>query len=326
MKHTARLSILSSHAARGSLRRSLQLLRAACAGSLLASPALGQSKELEPTKANCAHAYESAQESRASGKLQQTRERLAFCARVECPSFVQNDCERWLEEVERELPSVIVSAPGLAPADAAGVTVKLDGVVVAQGLTGEPISIDPGPHEIIVEHADHGSITRRIVAQQGVQQRRIEVAFARPELHASAEAAPPGSGSADFGLRPYSFAAFGVGAVGFGVFAVLGTLGRADQDGLEQDCGQGIAPDPGAVRDGYCLQSRVDEEKARYEREYLIADIGLITGIAGAAVGTVLFVLSETGSTPDAPLEAAGVRFDVVPTRGGAAASLQTTF
>ncbi|HWO10355.1 MAG TPA: hypothetical protein VNN80_12770, partial [Polyangiaceae bacterium] len=65
-------------------------------------------QEASPTKAECARAYESSQESRAAGQLKDTIEKLAVCARPECPGFVQKDCSRWLEEVEGELPSVLV--------------------------------------------------------------------------------------------------------------------------------------------------------------------------------------------------------------------------
>src|SRR3569832_1430648 len=103
--------------------------------ALWAAPA--EAQEAAPSKASCAEAYESAQESRVSGALQQTRSRLAYCAQTECPSFVQKDCARWLEEVDKELPSVVVSVVGL-DSDASGaassqpLSLKLDGAAVAE--------------------------------------------------------------------------------------------------------------------------------------------------------------------------------------------------
>src|SRR4051812_29640625 len=81
--------------------RAVAALAATCWPGLAAAQ---QAETASPSKASCAEAYESAQESRASGQLQETRQRLAFCAQPECPGFVQKDCARWLEEVERELP------------------------------------------------------------------------------------------------------------------------------------------------------------------------------------------------------------------------------
>src|SRR5687767_13173771 len=87
-----------------------------------------------PSKAECAAAYEAAQESRAAGQLRKTRERLEFCAQVECPSFVQRDCSRWFGEVERELPSVRISARDWDGAGA-DLRVSLDGQPLEAPLT-----------------------------------------------------------------------------------------------------------------------------------------------------------------------------------------------
>jgi hypothetical protein len=296
----------------------------------LAAPqlAFGQAREEAPTKASCAQAYESAQESRASGQLQETRQRLAFCAQEECPSFVQKDCARWLIEVDRELPSVVVTAPGLDPAAAAEVVVKIDGQIVARGLSGEAVAIDPGSHELVLESPGQVPVMRTIMAQQGVQKRVIEVHFA--------SLAPTSSTEIDAGaenashLRPYAFAAWGVGAVGLGVFAVVGTLGRADEDSLRQDCPTVAPPEGGVEGPGICSSEEIDSRESDYKREFVIADVGLVTGLAGVAAGTVLYVLSMSSPTAegeaDAAGEAADLQFDVSPTRGGAWASVKARF
>lgn len=320
MKHDARSTRRHTSGVARAVRRSMSVASAMWLGAFATAPVQAQSAEESPTKASCAQAYESAQESRASGQLKETRRRLAFCARPECPSFVQKDCARWLEEVDRELPSVIVSASGLDASEAAQVTVKVDGESVPNGAAGEPITLDPGPHELVVEHPSHDPVRRAIVAQQGVQKRAIEVRFDTEERVQSPSPADTGSDSSS-SLRPYAYAAWGVGAVGIGVFAVLGTLGRADEDGLRQDCAGGL------TENGVCSRESFDERKAEYEREFLFADIGLLTGIAGIAAGTVLFVLSQgDASTPDAPEAPGDLSFGVYPLRGGAGASLSSSF
>lgn len=307
----------------GAARFALMLSAALAAPQL----AFGQAREEEaPSKASCAQAYESAQESRASGQLQETRQRLAFCAQEECPSFVQKDCARWLVEVERELPSVVVTAPGIDPAAAAEVVVKIDGQIVARGLSGEPVALDPGSHELVVESPGQVPVMRTIMAQQGVQRRLIEIQFASlaPAPSTEVDAAPETSSH----LRPYAFAAWGVGAVGLGVFAVVGTLGRADEDSLRQDCPR-LASESGVQGPGECPRAEIDSRQADYKREFVIADIGLVTGIAGVAAGTILYVLSMPSSPEgeaDATGEAAELQFDVSPTRGGAWASVKARF
>jgi hypothetical protein len=283
-----------------------------------------------PSKASCAQAYESAQESRASGQLQETRQRLSFCARTECPSFVQKDCARWLDEVDRELPSVVLSAVGLDREAAAQVTIKVDGKLISGALSGGPVSLDPGRHELVLERPGHSPITRTIMAQQGVQNRSIVVQFDDAGEAGGGGVERDAAPNAWAPLRPYSYVAWGVGAVGLGMFAVLGTLGRADARELREECPEFTTENTPNLPPGVCPQSKIDERKSSYEREFVFADVGLITGIIGAAAGTALFIMSEAGPAPanvDADLKSAkALRFDVSPTSSGVRASVRGAF
>lgn len=309
----------------------LSLAAIAISSGLSVPPASAQQES--PSKASCAQAYESAQESRASGQLQETRERLSFCARAECPSFVQKDCARWLEEVDRELPSIVLYPIGLAPEAAARATVKLDGKELPGALAGGPIVLDPGRHELSVERPGEPAVTRVIMAQQGVQNRsiKIDLGAAEDASETDVTAPPPDAASSDpSSLRPYAYVAWGVGAVGLGVFAVMGTLGRADESALKDECGM-LATVPADVAPGVCLQETIDERQASYQREFVIADVGLITGLVGAAAGTVLFFLSAPDSSTSESVERTlgeqtGLRVDVSPTPGGAFATIRSAF
>lgn len=305
--------------------RAARLALMLSAGLMLPQLAFGQAEEA-PSKASCAQAYESAQESRASGQLQETRQRLAFCAQTECPSFVQKDCARWLVEVERELPSIVVAAPGLDATTAAGVVVKIDGQIVSRGLSGEPVTLDPGSHELVVESPGQVPVMRTIMAQQGVQKRAVEIEFASLAPAASTEL-DPGPDSASH-LQPYAFAAWGAGAIGLGAFAVLGTLGRAEEDSLRQEC-RARAPTPEQAAPGLCSSEEIESRKSDYEQKFVAADVGLLVGIAGVATGTVLYVLSLDASAQDdaaAESDAAALQLDVTPLRGGAWASVKAKF
>lgn len=309
------------------------VLSGAAASSVALSAPEAAAQEAAPSKASCAQAYESAQESRASGQLQETRERLSFCARTECPSFVQKDCARWLEEVDRELPSIVLYPVGSSSDAAAQVTVKLDGQELPEALAGGPIVLDPGRHELVVERPGEPPVTRIIMAQQGVQNRSIKIELGPPGEVGGAGAASleaDTEASTSSPLRPYAYAAWGVGAVGLGVFAVLGTLGRADERGLKDDCPR-KANAPEEVGPGVCLQSTIDERQSSYQREFVIADVGLVTGIVGATAGAVLFFLSASDSTNAEDVETTlgaqtGLRVDVSPTPGGAFATIQSAF
>jgi hypothetical protein len=287
-----------------------------------------QAQDEPPTKAACAQAYESSQESRAAGQLRETEQRLSLCARPECPSFVQKDCARWLEEVERELPSVIIEAKGLDADAAAQITMKLDGNVVPDAFSGSEIALDPGRHEIIAESPGRPSLTRVIVVQQGVQKRTVTLDFGGVSTPVPAADVALDTGTEGSTLRPYAYVAWGVGAVGFGMFAVLGTLGRADERGLRDDC-PSVTTDPARTMPGVCFKERSDERKSIYEREFVLADIGLVTGIMGAAAGTVMFVLAAADSGGNATVDEssdAALHLDVAPMRDGGYATVRGSF
>jgi hypothetical protein len=171
------------------------------------------------------------------------------------------------------------------------------------------------------------------MAQQGVQNRSIRIELGAAE-NASAtgvpELPPDAAPSSPSPLRPYAYAAWGVGAVGLGVFAVMGTLGRADERALKDECP--LLATPGTeVGPGVCDQQTIDERQSSYQREFVIADVGLVTGIVGAAAGTVLFFLSAPDSSDAESVERTlgeqtGLRVDVSPTPGGAFATIRSAF
>ncbi len=294
--------------------------------SLWSDTALAQ--ESGPSKTSCAEAYETAQERRASGQLQETRERLAYCAQEECPSFVQKDCARWLTEVDRELPSVRLVPVSIDPKEAKDLNVTIDGKIVSGALSGSPVILDPGRHELVVERAGQEPIRRVVMAQQGVQNRTIRIDFGQA-ARAPAEASAPDAAGAT--LEPLAYAALGLGAIGIGVFAVVGTLGRYDEEGLVQDCRQETEfPEMVNLEERTCLSSTFRERRSSYQREFVIADVGLITGIAGLTAGTVLFVLSKLGSSEEsnepAVEDSAELHFQLTPTQGGAWGAVQGQF
>jgi hypothetical protein len=281
-----------------------------------------------PSKASCAQAYESAQESRAAGQLQETQKRLSICARPECPSFVQKDCARWLDEVGRELPSVILRAEGVDAAAAGEMQVTLDGQALPNAFGGGPIALDPGRHELVAESPGRSRVARIIVAQQGVQNRAVTLDFAPEPAPAASADVTVDAGSSGSPLRPYAYVAWGLGAVGLGTFAVLGTLGRADERAAKDDCPKGT-PNREEVEPGTCYLPDFNERKRIYEREFVLADVGLVTGILGAAAGTVLFILSASdgaSSSSDSGSDEAGLHLDVAPAPGGGYASVGGAF
>jgi hypothetical protein len=131
----------------------------------------------EVTKAQCATAYERAQEHRAASRLRKAREALVLCAQQECPSFVQSDCLEWLPEVEREVPSVVIVARGPDGADTGTVRVFMDDELLTDHLDGTAMDVDPGYHQFRFEHDGQPPIERRLLIRQTQKNRAVDVSF-----------------------------------------------------------------------------------------------------------------------------------------------------
>src|ERR1700733_10293046 len=88
---------------------------------LVAAPAFADEK------AACLDAASKGQRFRDTHKLVEAREQLRVCAAAQCPAVVQSDCANWLADVEKALPSVVLSAKSGTGVDLVDVTVSVDG-------------------------------------------------------------------------------------------------------------------------------------------------------------------------------------------------------
>jgi hypothetical protein len=274
-------------------------------------------------KAECAAAYEKSQESRATGKLRDAREALVICAQEACPNFVQTDCAQWLTEVQRELPTIVISVKDKHGDDTVDVKVSMDGEPFLEALDGKGAAVDPGMHKFRFELEGADPIDQQILIRQGQKDRVVEVSFAKrgaqapePSPYGNAtpppEAAPPAD--ADSGkpgpLRPYAYVAGGVGAAGILGWVAFGAMGRSKESDLRDTC----SPN--------CPQSEVDSAKTKY----LLANISLGLGIAGLGTGVALFFLSQPKGKPASNDQATSLKLDVRTSPGLAYAGLSGRF
>jgi hypothetical protein len=227
---------------------------------------------------------------------------------------------------------VVVSVVGLEPdssgtASSPAVSLKIDGREVPEPLSGKAINLDPGKHQLVLERPGAEPITRTILAQQGVQNRSVEIRLANAALGSdgSSSVGLDSVSSSSSPMRTGAYVAWGVGAIGLGAFAVLGTLARTDKDRFEEECANQTSI-PANVKPGVCLDTTLDDRRSTYEREEVMADVGLLTGIIGAATGTVLFILSKDSSAPEKSEDSASLKLDVSPTLGGAWAGVRGAF
>jgi hypothetical protein len=256
----------------------------------------------DESKKQCLAAYEGGQRSRKQGELLAAREQLKFCGSPACPHAMHADCGQWLREVEAALPTVVFSARAESGELLAEASLSIDGGQ-KQRLDGRAWSVDPGEHAVSLSCPGFQPLEKRLLFSEGSKLQEVAWTLVpltataprqRPDLQARPEAGPvlpappkPRVAARRSDLVVPMLAASGLALLAGGSFAYFGLQARASDRALDS-----CAPN--------CSRERVDEVK----RDYLIANISLGAGIAGALASGTLLILSHS----DAPTPSAAVR------------------
>jgi hypothetical protein len=230
------------------------------------------------------------------------------CARDVCPGPIKSDCGKWLDQVERDAPTVVFGAKD-AGRDVADVKVWMDGVVVTEKLDGKPQLVDAGEHTFKFEH---GGVVKeeKVLIQAGQKGRAISVVFGQTTT------APPPPGTGEEGSLVPALVVGGIGVVALGSFALFGIQGKNDVDDLQK-----CKP--------RCAESDVDKARTKL----IIADISLGVGIVALAVSAYMIITRpkvsdhvDVKTSRNERSDKPTFRFDFGPTTGGGAAALGGTF
>jgi hypothetical protein len=237
-----------------------------------------------PSKRQCLDAYTEGQAAQHDGHLVRAREQLLICSRAPCPGALQNDCMRWLQEVNQAMPSVILAAKGADGSDLSQVTVYLDDALLTEQLDGRATELDPGRHTLRFQRAGAPPIEQAIVVREAEKRRMVEVRFVDGAAPASAPqaASPPPSSEAPVvkqdgasGTRTPIYVSSGIGAVSlaaWGAFSIWGITARAHLESCKPGC------DVSAV--------------TAVNREFWVADISLAVA-AVALVATLILIFAN---------------------------------
>jgi hypothetical protein len=249
----------------------------------------------------CEEKHLSAQRMRARGELVSARKALLECASASCPRLVQADCVKWLEEVEAELPTVLLSVKDPDGADVGGARVTMDGRALDGALDGRAFPVDPGQHRFVFEAPGFDPRSVDALVQVGAKNLAVAASLDR------ADAVPRGDDTA--GLV-FVLTLGGLGAASLLTFAGLAIAGEVEFRDLEDTC----AP--------RCSQEDADAVRTKF----IAADVMLGVGVASAA-GAVIGYLVAFELAPDAGARSGGaVRFGVGPGTDGAGAWLRARF
>jgi len=264
----------------------------------------------------CAAAADQAQQLRDEGKYRRAREQLLVCARDVCPGPIKSDCGKWLNEVERDAPTVVFGARD-SKGDLADVKVSMDGVAVQDKLDGKPVLVDSGEHTFKFESKDGTIKEEKVLLRAAEKARPIIVTFGDAKAPEKPPEKPDEGGSL---ILPIALA--GVAVVGLGSFAIFGITGKGDVDDLQK-----CKPN--------CAEADVDSARTKL----IIADISLGVGIVAGAVAAYLFItrpkaveakvgaqnINRRASAPPSPF-LTNLRLDGGPVAGGAMAGLSAKF
>jgi hypothetical protein len=245
--------------------------RALPAAPLIALVALTSRPAHADERDRCASASEHAQDLRAAGKLRAARSSLLSCVPATCPSIVRNDCLKWLAEVDGLLPSIIIRATDSTGHDLIAVRVLVDGELLADGLDGKAIPVDPGPHHIRYETQGAAPVEDTILVRESEKDRILTVQLAAMPSRSASSAAPAfppaahqAEGATASASRPTEeiltparhstsspwvapLLLSGAGVAGLATFAILGIVGQSEYNHCDQLPPQCTSSDVGAL-------------------------------------------------------------------------------
>jgi hypothetical protein len=269
---------------------------------LLLPTALVATAAFADDKAACLDAASKGQRFRDAHKLVEAREQLRICAAAQCPAVVQSDCASWLADVEKALPSVVLTAKNGAGADLADVKVSVDGQPLVSKLDGQAVTMNAGTHTFHFEGTDGTSIDEQVLVKEGEKNQTVAAVLGAapaptPPPSQGAES-PSNSGGTSRPWRTVGWALGGVGVVGLGIGTAFGIIAIGDKSAAH--CNANNVCDPGTV--------------SGIKSAALVSDVGWIAGGVLLASGAALVLFAPRESHEPA----AGVRLaPVVTARGG---------
>ncbi|WP_437611398.1 tetratricopeptide repeat protein [Sorangium sp. So ce834] len=210
------------------------------------------------------------------------------------PRYAQTEQTAQLErdELARKIALVTVA---VAHPDAA-ISLSIAGKDVPRERWGKPFPVKPGKTEVVLrtrttsipQTLDLSAGEAKTVTLDPEEPGQAGAADGGPALLDEGPSLPEEAPSARAYLRPYAYAAGGVGVAGLAVFTVAGLMANSTYSDLAESCR------------GPCPIERKDDVDAG-KAQQAIANVGVVVGAIGLVASTTLLVLSFTGGSAGEP-------------------------
>ncbi len=274
------------------MRRRSRAQTLAQVGMVFAAIACALPKAASAEEKNaCVDAYGQAQDLKDHGRFRAAREKIQRCASADCKDWMVADCTRWLDEVERRQPTIVLAAESTkgAPVAIAKVEDKGGKLGVSGELSGLATAVDPGSYELTFTAKDGRTVAVTKLVTEGQKDILIKAVFEDPAdktastgVASAATTTSGGAPSRDGGTSDgrgfpawIGWTTLGVGAVGGGIGGYLFASGQSDKSSAH--CG--------VTCPGTASQYNAGNHKSEL-------GLGLLIGGSAVLVGGVVLVLA----------------------------------
>ncbi len=244
----------------------------------------------------CINTHATGQREAKAGHLRLATQLFTQCGSDEsCPNQLRQECAELLQTVQQTVPTVIFSVLDEKTNDISAVKIFSTDELIADGIDGRAIQIDPGKHRFRFLLPWGAVLSSDVLIREGEKNRLIQVRLGEeaspgepkavttvlPPTQAQAPAAnPQPEARSKPPLAAWILGGTAVAALGVGTtFAIVGSSKKSDINACSPNCGSD-------------MHSTYDALK----RDYLMADIGFAVGVVTAGLATWQFLAPRSSA------------------------------
>jgi hypothetical protein len=244
----------------------------------------------------CITTHATGQREAKAGHLRLATQLFTQCGSDEsCPNQLRQECAELLQTVQQTVPSVIFAVLDEKGDDISAVKVFSTDELIADGLDGRAVQVDPGKHRFRFLLPWGAVLSSDVLIREGEKNRLIQVKLGDEAAPAESKPvttepppaqvqAPPANSQPAVRSKPpvaaWILGGTAVAALGVGTtFAIVGSSKKSDINACSPNCGSD-------------MHSTYDALK----RDYLIADIGFAIGVVTAGLATWQFLTPRSSA------------------------------